>query len=64
MLLQNYRSTPHHATGVTHPDMLFRDGFCTSFPRKEVSGEEIQLAQQRDTQLKQEREIEKNSSKF
>ena len=64
MLLQNYRSTPHPATGVTHPDMLFRDGFCTSFPRKKVSGEEIQLAQQRDTQLKQEREIEKNSSKF
>ena len=56
MLLQNYRSTPHPATGVAPADMLFRDGLCTSFPRKKVSDEQIQLARQRDKQLKQERE--------
>ena len=42
-------------------DMLFRDGLYISFPRKKVSDEQMQLAQQRDKQLKQEREIEKNS---
>ena len=64
MLLQKYRSTPHLATEVTPADMLFRNGLCTSFPTKEVSEEQVQLERQRDKQLKQEREIEKNSSKY
>ena len=64
MLLQNYQSTPHLATEVTPADMLFRNGLCTSFPRKEVLEKQIQLAGQRDKQLKQEREVEKNSSKY
>ena len=64
MLLQKYRSTPHLATEMTPADMLFRNGLCTSFPRKEVSEEQVQLERQRDKQLKQEREIEKNSSKY
>ena len=41
MLLRNYRSTPHPATGVTPADMLSRDSLCTSFPRKKVSDEQI-----------------------
>ena len=49
---------------MTPADTLFRDGLCTPFPRKKVSDEQIQLAQQREKQLKQEREIEKNSSKY
>ena len=39
--------------------MLFRDGLYTSFPRKKVSEEQIQFAQQRGKQLKQEIEVKK-----
>lgn len=64
MLLQNYRDTPHPATGVSPGDMLFRDGMHTTFPRMKVTEKEIEQAREKDMKVKQEREEKLNASKY
>ena len=40
-LLNNYRDTPHPATGLAPAAMLFRDGKRTVFPRKFVADSDV-----------------------
>jgi len=63
-LLQNYRSTPHPATGISLSSMLFRNGQRTAFPRTTVSEQDVTNTRTRDRALKQQREGEINSSKY
>ena len=63
-LLENYRSTPHPATGISPASMLFRDGLRTSFPRKNVDPEAVTAARTHDETTKKAREIQINSSKY
>ena len=63
-LLDNYRNTPHPATGLPPASMLFRDGIRNKFPRISVSDKDIEEARERDRQLKQERMEKINQSKF
>ena len=51
--LQNYRDTPHPATGVSSAAMIFRDDRPTHFPRKQITDEECIKARNRDNGLKQ-----------
>lgn len=64
LLLQNYRGTPHPATGLAPADMLFRDGMCNSFPRRDISYLQVQEARGRDIKRKAERDSSINSSKY
>ena len=63
-LLQNYRDTPHPATGVPPSAMLFRDSSKSTFPRATVSEESIKLARHKDAQQKMKRDSLLNESKF
>ena len=51
-LLDNYRDTPHSATGLTPSAMLFRDDKQTSFPRQPVTERDIEIAREHDEQRK------------
>ena len=62
--LQNYRDTPHPATGVSPAAMMFRDDKQTLFPRKSITEEECMKARCRDNKLKQERTEKINCSKY
>ena len=50
--LQNYRDTPHPATGVSPAAMMFRDDKQTDFPRKSITEEECMKARNRDNRSK------------
>ena len=63
-LLNDYRSTPHPATGVPPSQMMFRDPPSGSFPSKELNDETIQRAVSRDKELKKARKEKINSSKY
>ena len=63
-LLNDYRSTPHPATGIPPSQMMFRDPPSGSFPRKELNDEIIQRAVSRDKELKKARKEKINSSKY
>ena len=63
-LLENYRDTPHPATGVPPAAMLYRDGLTSVFPRKSINDRDIATARERDSQLKLHRESHVNSSKY
>ena len=60
--LQNYRDTPHPATGVSSAAMIFRDDRPTHFPRKQITEEECIKARNRDNGLKQQRTEKINCS--
>ena len=62
-LLKAYRSTPHPATKVPPGDLLFRQGYHTDFPRREIVEENIKEAHNRDEEQKQQRRSKMNSSK-
>ena len=62
--LQNYRDTPHPATGVFSAVMTFRDDKKTHFPRKSITEEECIKARIRDNGLKQQRTKQINCSKY
>ena len=63
-LLNNYRNTPHPATGVPPSAMLFRDGENSIFPRQSATQEEIDAARKRDVEQKQEHELKLNDQKY
>ena len=63
-LLSNYRDTPHPATGVTPNDMMFRDPPQSSFPRREITQQQIDNARTRDAELKHIRQQKINASKY
>ena len=63
-LLENYRDTPHPATGVPPSAMLFRDSLSGSFPRKSVTEDMIQSARQHDAKQKLEYQNSANQSKY
>ena len=52
LLLNNYRDTPHSATGLTPASMLFRDDKRSSFPRKSVRTKGIIKAKEKDQKMK------------
>jgi transposase InsO family protein len=60
--LQTYRDTPHSATGIEPGNMIFRDGYRSNFPRKCLSEEQISRARQLDTDSKDARKDDYNSS--
>ena len=62
--LSNYRDTPNPATNIAPGARLFRDGYRSTFPRKQVTDEEIQQAIERDQKLKAKRADEINASKY
>ena len=62
--MNNYRSTPHPATGITPAAMLFRDPPNAAFPRTSINDEQVEEARQRDEQIKLERQQKINSSKY
>ena len=63
-LLENYRDTPHPATGVPPAGMLFHDGQKGSLPHKIITEHEVSKARLHDAQGKKEREYNANSSKY
>ena len=63
-LLQNYRDTPHPATGVPPAAMMFRDSMNGCFPRGTVNDHQVDSARSRDESLKQEKENQCNESKY
>ena len=63
-LLENYRDTPHPATGVPPSAMLFRDSMSGSFPRKSVTEDMIQTARHHDAKQKLEYQNKMTSSKY
>ena len=63
-LLCNYRDTPHPATGITPANMLFRDGYRTTFPRTSISDDQVTAARVRDTERKYDNEQKVNHSKY
>ena len=63
-LLENYRDTPHPATGVPPAAMLFRDSISNTFPRKSVADDVIHAARANDATQKLEYQEKANSSKY
>lgn len=63
-LLDNYRDTPHPATGISPASMLLRDGRRGTFPTVTTNDVEIQTARAGDRRAKQIRQDEINVSKF
>ena len=63
-LLQNYRDTPHPATGIPPSSMLFRNTMPGPFPQRLLSEEDVETARLYDQRNKAERESVINSSKF
>ena len=63
-LLENYRDTPHPATGVPPNAFLFRHQHQTKFPRRELSQNEVENAKERDEKSKSIRTENINTSKY
>jgi hypothetical protein len=63
-LLNNYRNTPHPATGVSPSAMIFRDGEQSIFPRQPSSDTDIAAARERDLQLKRAHQSKVNAGKY
>ena len=63
-LLDNYRDTPHPATGIPPSAMMFRDNQQNIFPRVQVTEEQVQSARKQDEAIKHEREEKINASKY
>ena len=63
-LLNNYRNTPHPATGVSPSSMLFRDGQRCMFPRTSSTDEDIAIARERDLCQKEKQQNKVNSGKY
>ena len=63
-LLNNYRDTPHPATGLAPGAMLFRDEYRSKFPTASVSDKQVNNARQRDFKTKKARMKNTNKSKF
>ena len=63
-LLQNYRDTPHPATGIPPAAMFFRDSLNSAFPRKAVKDDTIKDARLHDELKKTDREENVNNSKY
>ena len=63
-LLNNYRNTPHPATGVSPSSMLFRDGQQCAFPRTTASDQDIAIARERDLHQKISQQQKVNSGKY
>ena len=63
-LLNNYRNTPHPATGISPASMLFRDGERSLFPRQSVTEEEVAAGRERDHMLKKANQSKVNAGKF
>ena len=63
-LLDNYRDTPHPATGLVLSAMLFRGDKQTSFPRQPVTERNIETAKKHKEQQKKERMQQINPSKY
>ena len=62
--LTTYRQTPHPATGIPPPNMMFRDGIRSGFPRMSTSDEDVQEARRTDKVRKEERQERINMSKY
>ena len=62
--LDQYRQTPHPATGISPGNFLFRDGLKSKFPRTRISDNQVQLASQRDKARKEQNELQVNESKY
>ena len=63
-LLENYRDTPHPATGITPAAMMFRDGQAGTFPRLTFNERQIETARKIDSEKKTKRQNENNTSKY
>ena len=62
--LNNYRHTPHPATGIPPAAMMFRDGQRYDFPRTYATEEDVRRAREADKQKKTDNEEKINSSKY
>ena len=62
--LNNYRHTPHPATGIPPAAMMFRDGQRYDFPRTYATEEDVRRAREADKQKKIDNEEKINSSKY
>ena len=60
--LQTYRDTPHPSTGAPPGAMLFRDGYRSNFPRKQLSKKQVAQAREADASNKNKRKMEYNAS--
>ena len=63
-LLTAYCSTPHPATGEAPGNLLLRGGYKTDFPRHALQESQVQKAFEQDIQLKQQRQLKANNSRF
>ena len=63
-LLNDYRDTPHPATGVPPASMLFRDGMNGVFPRSCITEIEVKDARKKDSSMKRDRQDRLNESKY
>ena len=63
-LLDCYRDTPHPATGVPPNAMLFKNQPESSFPTKQLSDTDIEMARLRDKTLKEDRTCDINNRKY
>ena len=63
-LLNNYRNTPHPATGIPPAAMLFSDGQRSVFPRTSITQEAVDQARLKDEACKLKREEGVNVSKY
>ena len=63
-LLNNYRNTPHPATGIAPSAMFFRDGEQSIFPRHSVTDQDVAAARERDLLLKKTHQTTVNSGKY
>ncbi len=62
--LNNYRHTPHPATGIPPAAMMFRDGQRYDFPRTYATEEDVRRAREADKQKRIDNEEKINSSKY
>jgi hypothetical protein len=63
-ILQNYRQTPHPATGIPPAAMLFRHGQRLDFPRRTATEEQVTKGREMDLRKKRENETRVNDSKY
>ena len=62
--LDNYRQTPHPATGISPAAMLFRDGMQSKLPRRSVTENQVTEARIKDALKKDDNETHINSLKY
>ena len=60
-LLISHRCTPHPGTGVTPGDVIFRNGYRSTFPRNKIS-QEVDKAHEKDIDTKLKRMNDTNQS--